>query len=124
MLAQAKSSILAKTLTNGAPLELLEEEVELLLVPELLDDEVELLLAPEDEELDEDDPPHMLLLQDQKPLGVRQLQGWNELPTLHWPGLQTVPGFEQAGRVEQPQTLPRVESTMQPHMLYVELVVL
>lgn len=55
MLGQAKSSISAKTLTNAVPLELLEEEVELLV---------------EVEELDEDEPPHWLLLQDQKPVGV------------------------------------------------------
>lgn len=87
-----------------------EDELEL-----LLEDEDELVLAPLLDEL-EDDPPHMLLLQFQNPPGVRLLQGWYIEPTLHWPGLQTTLGSEQAGRVEQPQTPPLELLLTQPHM--------
>lgn len=46
------------------------------------------------------------------------------LLTVHWLGLQTTLGFEQAGRVEQPQTPPLEVLLMQPHMFCVEVFVL
>jgi hypothetical protein len=81
----------------------------------LLDDEVELLVLPDDEELDDAEPPHVPPLQAPPPLGVDQLQGWYRTgtPTMHW--LFHIRLGSQAGRVTQPQTPPPELLLMHPH---------